>query len=93
MTLADPLRRPRLASGVYGLALAGASAIVLGRWPALSHGLPSPTDTALGLGLALAASVAGRLAPGATSPKRWRTGSRRWQPRSPSRRVLSKARV
>ena len=59
MTLADPLRGPRLASGVYGLALAGASATVLGRWPALSHALPSPTDTALGLALALAASVAG----------------------------------
>jgi hypothetical protein len=59
MALADPLRRLRLASCVYGLALAAASASVLGRWPALSHALPSPADTALGLALTLAASIAG----------------------------------
>jgi hypothetical protein len=59
MALTDPLRRRRLASGVFGLALAAASASVLSRWPALSHALPSPLDAALGLTLALAASIAG----------------------------------
>jgi hypothetical protein len=59
MTLADPLRRGRLAPCVFGLALAAASATALGRWPALSHALPSASDTAFGLALTLAASIAG----------------------------------
>jgi len=59
MTLADPSRRWRLAAAVFGLALAGVSASVLSRWPALSHALPSPADTVLALALTLAASIAG----------------------------------
>jgi hypothetical protein len=59
MTLADPSRRWRLAAAVFGLALAGVSASVLSRWPALSHALPSPADTTLALALTLAASIAG----------------------------------
>jgi len=59
MTLADPLRRWRLAAGVFGLTFAAVSASVLSRWPALSHALPSPADTALALALTLAASIAG----------------------------------
>jgi len=59
MTLADPLRRWRLAAGVFGLTFAAVSASVLSRWPALSHALPSPADTALALVLTLAACIAG----------------------------------
>jgi hypothetical protein len=59
MTLADPLRHWRRAAGVFGLALAVASVSVLSRWPALSHALPSPPETILGLVIALAASLAG----------------------------------
>jgi hypothetical protein len=59
MMVADPLRRWRLAAVVFGAALAAVSGGVLARWPALSHALPTSTDTALGLALALAAAVAG----------------------------------
>ena len=59
MMIADPLRRWRLAAVVFGAALAAVSGGVLARWPALSHALPTSTDTALGLALALAAAVAG----------------------------------
>ena len=59
MTVADPLRRWRLAAVVFGAALAAVSGGVLARWPALSHALPTSADTALGLALALAAAVAG----------------------------------
>jgi hypothetical protein len=59
MTLADPLRRWRLASAVYGLVLAAASASVLSRWPALSHALPSPVETAVALALTLGSSIVG----------------------------------
>jgi hypothetical protein len=59
MTVADPLRRWRLAAVVFGAALAAVSGGVLARWPALSHALPTSTDTALGLALALAAAAAG----------------------------------
>ena len=58
MSLADPLRRWRLAASVFGLTLAATSAGVLGRLPALSHALPSLTDGALALVLALACAVA-----------------------------------
>jgi len=58
MSLADPLRRWRLAASVFGLTLAVTSAAVLGRLPALSHALPSLTDGALALVLALACAVA-----------------------------------
>jgi len=57
MTLADPLRRWRLASGVFGLALVVVSAAVLGRLPALSHALPSAADASLALVVALACAV------------------------------------
>jgi len=59
MTVADPLRRWRLAAVVFGAALASVSGGVLARWPALSHALPTSADTALGLALALAAAIAG----------------------------------
>jgi hypothetical protein len=58
MCLADPLRRWRLAASVFGLTLAATSAGVLGRLPALSHALPSVSDGALALVLALACAVA-----------------------------------
>ncbi len=58
MSLADPLRRWRLAASVFGLTLAVTSAGVLGRLPALSHALPSLTDGALALVLALACALA-----------------------------------
>ena len=57
MTLADPLRRWRLASGVFGLALVVVSAAVLGRLPALSHALPSAADASLALVVALACAL------------------------------------
>jgi len=57
MTLANPLRRWRLASGVFGLALVVVSAAVLGRLPALSHALPSAADASLALVVALACAV------------------------------------
>src|SRR5882672_16253 len=58
MSLADPLRRWRLAASVFGLTLVATSAGVLGRLPALSHALPSVSDGALALVLALACAVA-----------------------------------
>jgi hypothetical protein len=57
MALADPLRRWRLAAGVFGLALVGTSAAVLGRLPALSHALPSAADAALALVVALGCAL------------------------------------
>jgi hypothetical protein len=59
MTLVDPLRRRRRASAAYGLVLAATSGVVLSRWPALSHALPSAADTVVALALTLAASLAG----------------------------------
>jgi hypothetical protein len=57
MCLADPLRRWQLAASVFGLTLVATSAGVLGRLPALSHALPSVSDGALALVLALACAV------------------------------------
>jgi len=57
MALADPLRRWRLAAGVFGLGLVVTSAAVLGRLPALSHALPSAADAALALVVALACAI------------------------------------
>jgi hypothetical protein len=51
------LRRWRLASGVFGLALVVVSAAVLGRLPALSHALPSAADASLAFVVALACAV------------------------------------
>ena len=59
MAAANPLRRPRLAAAVFGLALAIVSWVGLGRLPALSHALPSTGAVALALGLTLVASRAG----------------------------------
>jgi hypothetical protein len=58
MALADPRRRPRLAASVFGLALLATAAILLGRLPALSHALPSASDTALAMVVAVACSLA-----------------------------------
>jgi len=58
MTLADPLRRWRHASGVFGLALLATAAVALGRLPALSHALPSPADAVLVTPIALAGALA-----------------------------------
>jgi hypothetical protein len=58
MTLADPLRRGRLAATVFGLALLATAAVALGRLPALSHALPSPIDAVLATAIALACAVA-----------------------------------
>jgi len=57
MTLADPLRRWRLAAGVFGLALVATSAAVLGSLPALSHALPSAADAALALVIVPAGAI------------------------------------
>jgi hypothetical protein len=57
MTLADPLRRWRLAAGIFALAMVVTSALVLGRLPALSHALPSLLDAAIALPVALACAI------------------------------------
>jgi hypothetical protein len=57
MTLADPLRRWRLAAGIFALAMVVTSALVLGRLPALSHALPSVLDAAIVLPVALACAI------------------------------------
>jgi hypothetical protein len=57
MTLADALRRWRLAAGVFGVALVATSAAVLGRLPALSHALPSAADSALAVVIALVCAI------------------------------------
>jgi hypothetical protein len=57
MTLADPLRRWRLAAGIFALAMVVTSALVLGRLPALSHALPSVLDAAIALPVALACAI------------------------------------
>src|SRR5262245_31498643 len=54
MALADPTRRWRIAAAVFGLAMVAASALALGRLPALSHALPSVTDAAIAVVVALA---------------------------------------
>ena len=58
MTVADPVRRWRIAASLFGLALVVTSAGVLGRLPALSHALPSVSDGVLALVLGLACAVA-----------------------------------
>ncbi len=58
MTFADSLRRWRLGAVVFGLALVGSSAVLLGRVPALSHALPSAADAVLALLAALACALA-----------------------------------
>src|SRR5580765_3670055 len=58
MAFADTLRRWRLGSAVFGLALVATSAAVLGRVPALSHALPSAADLALALVAALVCALA-----------------------------------
>jgi hypothetical protein len=58
MAFADTLRRWRLGSAVFGLALIATSAVVLGRVPALSHALPSAGDLALALVAALVCALA-----------------------------------
>jgi hypothetical protein len=57
MTLADPLRRWRLAAGIFALAMVVTSALVLGRLPALSHALPSVLDATIALPVALACAI------------------------------------
>src|SRR4029453_2096415 len=57
MTLADPLRRWRLAAGIFALAMVVTSAPVLGRLPALSHALPSVLDGTIALPVALACAI------------------------------------
>ena len=54
MALADPMRRWRTAAAVFALAMVVASALALGRLPALRHALPSVTDAAIALVAALA---------------------------------------
>jgi hypothetical protein len=58
MAFANTLRRRRLASAVFGLALVLTSAAVLGRVPALSHALPSAADLAVALVAALVSALA-----------------------------------
>ena len=57
MTLADPLRRWRLAAGIFAVAMVVTSALVLARLPALSHALPSLLDAAIALPVALACAI------------------------------------
>jgi hypothetical protein len=57
MTLADPLRRWRLAAGIFALAMVVTSALVLGRLPALSHALPPVLDATIALPVALACAI------------------------------------
>jgi hypothetical protein len=57
MALANPSRRWRFAAAVFAVAMVAASAIALGRLPALSHALPSPIDAALALVAALACAI------------------------------------
>ena len=54
MALADPTRRWRIAAAVFALAMVAASALALGRLPALSHALPSAIDAAIAVVVALA---------------------------------------
>ena len=58
MAFADTLRRWRLGSAVFGLALVATAAAVLGRVPALSHALPSAADLAFALAAALVCALA-----------------------------------
>jgi hypothetical protein len=58
MTVVDPLRRWRIGAGVFGVALVATSAAVLGRLPALSHVLPSMSDAALALVVAVVSALA-----------------------------------
>ena len=57
MAWADAQRRWKLAATIFGAALLVTSAVVFARLPALSHALPSPADSVLGLALALVAAV------------------------------------
>ena len=57
MSLADPLRRPRMGAGAFSVALVATAAAVLGRLPALSHAQPSAADAVLALVVALACAI------------------------------------
>ena len=58
MALAGSARRWRRGAAVFSVALVAASAVVLGRVPALSHTHPSPADAGLALILALSCALA-----------------------------------